>query len=225
MVGRVGGMGTTLGLGADSAPGISPRPQFWETEREVSLLNGGLIMGLFSRKEPGDPRYVLPSASNRDYYKYQHISRNEYPMMNLAYFEKSLQQGIPPNAVAERIDESRSWAPDMDIAAAAQELTGAVFRNSPDIPFTQSAADAYLADIHFGVLAGIFERRSGQYKKGLRHPAVWNALSMYIRGLDEDERGLTDEQKTLRIATPHLGYTQGIEPAAVPASLLSRWNA
>lgn len=182
-------------------------------------------MGLFSRNEPSDPRYALPSASNRDYYKYQHVSRNEYPMMNLAFFEKSLQQGIAPNAVAEKIEESRSWAPDIDIAAVAQELTGAVFRHSPDVAFTQSAADAYLADIHFGVLAGFFERRSGQYKKGLRHPAIWNALSMYIRGVDEDGQDLTDEQKTLRIATPHLGYTQGIEPTSTAAALFSRWNA
>lgn len=182
-------------------------------------------MGLFSRKEPADQRYALPSASSRDYYKYQHVSRNEFAMMNLAYFQKTLQQGIAPTAVAERIDESRSWAPDLDIAAAAQELTGAVFRNSPDVTFTQAAADAYMADIQFGVLAGIFERRSGQFKKGLRHPAVWNALLMYIRGLDEDDQGLSDEQKTLRDATPQLGYTQGMEPTATPALLFSRWNA
>lgn len=182
-------------------------------------------MGLFSRKEPGDPRYALPSASNRDYYKYQHISRNEYPMMNLAYFEKTLQQGLAPNAVAELIDQSRAWSPDVDVLAAARTLTDGVFANSPEAAFTQAAADAYVADIHYGILAGIFERRSGQWKKGLRHPAIWNALSMYIRGLDEDGSGLTDEQKALRIATPHLGYTQGIEPGATPASLFARWNA
>jgi len=182
-------------------------------------------MGLFSRNAPGDPRYALPKASGRDYYRYQHVSRNEFAMLNLAYFEKTLQQGLDPSAVAAAIDVSRDWPADLDVESTSRALTEEVFRRSPDIPFSQAAADAYLADIYFGVLAGIFERRSGQYKKGLRHPAVWNAISMYARGQDEDPPGLTDEQKALRIATPTIGYTQGIEPATPAAALFDRWNA
>jgi len=182
-------------------------------------------MGLFSRSAPADPRYALPKASGRDYYRYQHVSRHEFAMLNLGYFEKMLQQGIDPNGVAAAIDASRDWSADLDVASVSRALTEEVFRRSPDVPFSQAAADAYLADIYFGVLAGIFERRSGQYKKGLRHPAVWNAIAMYVRGQDDDASGLTDEQKSLRIATPNVGYMQGIEPGASPAALFDRWNA
>lgn len=182
-------------------------------------------MGLFSRKELIDPRYFLPKASNWDCYKYQRISRYEFPMMNMAYLEKTLQQGLAPDTTAAMIEESWNWSPDVDVDLAATVLAEDVFRYTPEIAFTDTAANAYAADIAFGVLAGIFERRSGQHRKGLRHPAVWNALSIYTRALENEDTELTDDQKALRFATPHLGYTHGIEPATPVAVLFSRWNA
>lgn len=181
-------------------------------------------MGLFTRNTPADPRYVLPPASRREYYRYQRISRHEFPMMNFAYLESNLIQGINPSAVADSIYASIDWAPDLDVAYAAKVLADEVFRHSPDVAFGQDAAAAYMTDISFGILAGVYERRSNQYKKGLRHPAVWNALSLYRKGAEGSSDGLTPEQEALRIATAHLGYTQGIEPMSSASILFSRWG-
>ena len=182
-------------------------------------------MGLFGRSTPGDSRYGLPTASNREYYKYGHISRNEYPMMNMAFFEKTLQQGLPPDSVLRSVLASEEWAPDVDVAAGSRVLVDEVFRRSPDVPENEKARAAYEMDCRVGILAGVYERRSGQRKRGLRHPAIWNALSMYIKQQDDGASLLTEPQAGLRFATPHLGYTLGIEPAAAPSALMSRWNA
>lgn len=191
----------------------------------ASVLTKGETLGLFSRGAPADARYALPKASNRDYYKYQHVSRNEYPMMNLAFFEKTLQQGLAPDAVLQAVLASEGWGPDVDIAAMTGPLVEEIFRRSSDVPRNEQARAAYDMDVRVGILAGIFERRSGQYRRGLRHPAIWNALSMYMKSQDEGGAGLTEAQNALRFATPHLGYSQGIEPGTAVASLFDRWNA
>jgi hypothetical protein len=181
-------------------------------------------MGLFSRNTPGDPRYVCPKASNRDYYRYERVSRNEYPMMNFAFLEKTMQQGLALDALPTAIFDSLAWEPDIDVSSASQALTEELFRRTPDISFSEEANEAYLVDIHFGILAGIFERRSGQFKQGQRHPAIWNALSFYSQSHDESPGGLREEEVALRIATPHLGYTQGIEHNSPVGALFSRWS-
>jgi len=200
------------------------RTEVWATVLASALIKGDMV-GLFSRGAPADARYALPKASNRDYYKYQHVSRHEYPMMNLAFFEKTLQQGLAPDAVLQAILVSEDWGPDVDVAAITGPMVEEIFRRSSDVPGNEQARAAYDMDVRVGILAGVYERRSGQYRRGLRHPAIWNALSMYMKSQDEGGAGLTESQKALRFATPHLGYTQGIEPGSAVATLFDRWNA
>lgn len=184
-------------------------------------------MGLFKSKVTASSKYVLPPAGNRDFYKYQRPIRYTAAMMNLGYLEKTMRAGSTPAEFAGRIVESVDWDPDVNLANTPRELALAAFQKSRDVSSSEDAIEAFESAVFFGILAGIYERRSGAMRKGLTHPAIWNALGFMRMSDSESEMGqaLSREQQSLASLMPYVGYSQGREPSISVAQVYSNWHA
>ncbi len=184
-------------------------------------------MGLFSKGSSGDVRYQLMKAGNREYYTFQPVSRHEFPMLNLAFFEKTLKSGQHPAELVGRIYDSANWGVDVPLDQSARDIVEQISIRTPGLNANKKIQAQFFADVYFGILAGIFERRSGQMKQGLRHPAIWNALGTYRqmgeKDLEESGIRLTEDQALVRLATPFLGYAKGREPNVTSGLLFARW--
>ena len=185
-------------------------------------------MGLFGRKKPANPVAAstsfdspLPEAKAEDWTPLNLPSLDTMYLLNIGWVKRSTVTGRSTGYWVSTISEIRYRFGERTFIAIADPLLKKALAITPDEYLPEAfQMDAFEAATMFGLLAGTFERESGQAREGECHPAMWNTMIALDTRIAET-RGTSQ----LRPCLMHAGYVKGRNPEWADDMVLSRWNS